>query len=505
MSTAITPQQTGTSNLGSRNPFLQLVTPQTTGATSANNIVSSGDNASPSSPSPPTPPAKEAPLPAERTQSEPVLSRLEPQRTGALNSSPTVGPSSPPRITVERSATLYAPPAGPPPPLPPRGMSSDTSTPNRPSTPPRSSTLDILQEELPPEYTPGPNAYAGEQSVEFGPLRPFQDPNAHSARPPIQPSNGNSYFPQQRPGPSRAGANPGSLRQALGTLLLAALTEPPRRTPSSATLGISPGARNPSAPYGISIPAQPSAPHAPYSMSQPSVRYQPASSSSGWSQYPGQRPVHRQRSLTPEPQARLPDDGKPTNRPTPGHPLLRDGMTLVYPLGYECRKCFNKGFKPLHASTFDPTTRALAPGDPSHPCKHCWRHYSRHYNGALAQLNWKEAAETNFQRPIADPDVIAQPRNSLSSPMVQGRASSPGSVRSPPPNFNLGYPGQSTGRATSPMQHMQGGPIGRTMYEPGDPRIGGRLCPRCRGSGRTRVFILESEICNLCRGAGRVF
>lgn len=43
------------------------------------------------------------------------------------------------------------------------------------------------------------------------------------------------------------------------------------------------------------------------------------------------------------------------------------------------------------------------------------------------------------------------------------------------------------------------------VYEPGDPRIGGRLCIRCHGTGRIRVFILETETCNLCGGVGRVF
>lgn len=35
----------------------------------------------------------------------------------------------------------------------------------------------------------------------------------------------------------------------------------------------------------------------------------------------------------------IPDDGRPTSKPVLGHPLLRDGKTLVYPSGYQCNKC----------------------------------------------------------------------------------------------------------------------------------------------------------------------
>lgn len=34
-----------------------------------------------------------------------------------------------------------------------------------------------------------------------------------------------------------------------------------------------------------------------------------------------------------------PNDGRPTQVPTPGHPLMRDGKVLVYPNGYVCDKC----------------------------------------------------------------------------------------------------------------------------------------------------------------------
>lgn len=35
----------------------------------------------------------------------------------------------------------------------------------------------------------------------------------------------------------------------------------------------------------------------------------------------------------------VPDDGRPTATPIPGHPFLNNGRVLVYPPGYECRRC----------------------------------------------------------------------------------------------------------------------------------------------------------------------
>lgn len=32
-------------------------------------------------------------------------------------------------------------------------------------------------------------------------------------------------------------------------------------------------------------------------------------------------------------------DASPTNVPVPVHPLINQGMILVYPRGYECTKC----------------------------------------------------------------------------------------------------------------------------------------------------------------------
>ncbi|KAG8852766.1 hypothetical protein FRB91_005972 [Serendipita sp. 411] len=266
-----------------------------------------------------------------------------------------------------------------------------------------------------------------------------------------------------------------------------------------------------SPPHGTSNSSAPSAQYGTSIPSQPSTRSMPPGRQN-WSQYPGQI----NRSTTPEPQPPPVNDGKPTTRPIPGHPLLSRGRVLIYPPGYECHKCYNKGFRPVHASTFDPTPRALAPGDPSHPCLKCWRTYSHPYNAEIAQLDWNDVVTANRQRPISEA-LQGQPRNGPPQVSSPGPSMQPQFTGSPPPRsspfggpssprsrgrgsgFGGGFPGvivvQTSGRG--------GG--GRTTFTPGDARIGGRRCVKCDGTGRIRVFILESERCNMCGGLGRVF
>ncbi|GJJ11688.1 hypothetical protein Clacol_005924 [Clathrus columnatus] len=44
-----------------------------------------------------------------------------------------------------------------------------------------------------------------------------------------------------------------------------------------------------------------------------------------------------------------------------------------------------------------------------------------------------------------------------------------------------------------------------TIYQAGDPRLGGRLCWRCDGRGRISYFLFDSTTCEICGGIGRTF
>jgi hypothetical protein len=70
----------------------------------------------------------------------------------------------------------------------------------------------------------------------------------------------------------------------------------------------------------------------------------PPPSSSNHNQYappPGAPPVDggSSSSVGGGTAGQVPGDGRPTEVPTPGHPLLLNGRLLVYPVGFECHKC----------------------------------------------------------------------------------------------------------------------------------------------------------------------
>ena len=221
----------------------------------------------------------------------------------------------------------------------PRPQDTETRSNNPPSQPSNTSVNDILTEELPPAYTPAPNFYEGEATLELGPRRPFQQAPAPPPNPshfpppswgvPPQQTNNWSAFPGHSHRQQFAGGHP-----------------PPPVHPSLA------GAPRPTS----TPPIQPASDFARdfYSAGSGdsglygggSSQYGPGASSSSGPSYappPGEPPSHSS-GKTPTSPASPPsngvtDDGRPTDRPVPGHPLLRHGKVLVYPQGYECQKC----------------------------------------------------------------------------------------------------------------------------------------------------------------------
>ncbi|KAF5357409.1 hypothetical protein D9758_005956 [Tetrapyrgos nigripes] len=423
----------------------------------------------------------------------------------------------------------------------PSTSSTSTTTPSAPTPPPRTATPpalpsrptntnathsttsavdSTLTEELPPAYTPGPDVYHGEQTMEYGPTRPFQ-------RPPPPPSQ----------------------------------LSPPHRPAGS--LSPHPTGFNPQ-PFGLNLfPAQS---HSAPSYSQPpslwrqitdaldnlSVAGPSSNPNYGYNSYPPQPHANAYPPPSGPPPSQIPDDGRPTHKPVPGHPLLHDGKLLVYPTGYYCEKCHNMGYK--HA-------------DPTHPCRKCWSKYAKPFKGAITYV-WgpppdsssgstspssatspdpSPYANSNFQRPLpkhhppnsgfpppgppagypgaswhhqhppanapmptggsfapppgpppasapiapthtgalnSDPTSPSQP--GPFSPPPGPPPSGPGYHRPspqppliqlppPPPRPNIHYVGTGYGPPRNP---------GSVVYRPGDPRIGGRLCWKCLGDGK---------------------
>jgi hypothetical protein len=195
------------------------------------------------------------------------------------------------------SRSQSASPLGAPPTLPPRPSSSVQS----PSSEPPNDFLpdlppeDDIPESAPPAYSLTPNISGGETVVEQGPRRPFQ----RAPEPFVQPPPPATY-----PGP------PGSF---------------PERPLSQ----LSDRGAPPPPPSRYAPPPGPP----PSSANQP--RYAPPSGPPP----PPRRPRAASTSSGAGSTAPATSDGYPTSTPTPGHPLLRNGQTLVYPESYRCPKC----------------------------------------------------------------------------------------------------------------------------------------------------------------------
>jgi hypothetical protein len=238
---------------------------------------------------------------------------------------------------------------------------------------------DIL-EDLPPAYTPTPDVHQGEYTMERGPRRPFQPTAAGgvgAGAPPRHPSNASlfsrpgatvassSYRPaiptETRPRSNFTGSSnnsnwsayPGAHRStaSLGSNnILVVPPPPPQQRPSSANANTNTGA-NASRPMSefardfyaagaadTSSLSQGTSPGGSNSgsTSPHTNRYAPPPGSpprlAGW-------PASDGRATQPQSNHTIPDDGRPTTTPMPGHPLLKNGRLLVYTGGYECPRC----------------------------------------------------------------------------------------------------------------------------------------------------------------------
>lgn len=186
---------------------------------------------------------------------------------------------------------------------------------------------DPLVEDLPPAYTPAPDVYEGETTLELGPRRPFQQTPTYLP-PPGRPLQSPYLSDAQRAASTRIRPS------ATGSHLI-----PPRhpylsRSASSSRID-----------QRSIIPDSPSAPVSDfardfYTAGADTSLLNGASTQdeNGSGSLSTRAPPH-QYTQSASNLSSLPDDGRPTERPTPGHPLLRNGKVLVYPTGYECRKC----------------------------------------------------------------------------------------------------------------------------------------------------------------------
>ncbi|KAG8932751.1 hypothetical protein FRC02_000652 [Tulasnella sp. 418] len=147
--------------------------------------------------------------------------------------------------------------------------------------------------------------------------------------------------------------------------------------------------------------------------------------------------------------------------------------------------------------------------DPSHPCSKCWQKYGTPYTGALTYAPWSNPGpNSNYQRPL--PRTLGPaPRPPLHTRPTGGRSSWGGSaspLAMPPPVPWANHPGLRG--ATSPggttIGYTNRPPPGALVVQPGDPRIGGRLCWKCGGDGEVLSFPFIIDRCRVCDGLGRI-
>lgn len=182
-----------------------------------------------------------------------------------------------------------------PPPLPPRGSRSEPHLP----------ADDLISEDLPPAYTPAPDVLHGEATIELGPRRPFQQPQA-------VPQHYLSPASQEWQRGHRPSASVGEWGQypAYGGLAIPRHTSLTRDRPRTAP--------------SDTIPPGPLSDFA--------------------------RDFYTAGGGNARAGAEAEDDGRPTATPKPGHPLMRNGRVLVYPAFYECRRCTSAKFSMTYSS-----------------------------------------------------------------------------------------------------------------------------------------------------------
>ncbi|KAL1694146.1 hypothetical protein GGG16DRAFT_47743 [Schizophyllum commune] len=350
------------------------------------------DDSPPDTPQAPSPTASPPPHTPPRTPTQTQHSPPH-QSFAPMSSSP---PPLPPR---QASTTNYAPPSSPPPGAARASPSTAGPSANaRASSPPPPSFMSI--DEDPPDYTPTPDYRHGEETLEYGPARPFQRPQ-HTAQ------GYHGWSPQaQRPQPSGAYLSPhptgvflspqptGSGRRPSPGGLLGQLASAVDRalenlaTPPGSTYGPGYGQRPPQPPIPPISPMPPRPPMSP--MGRPPMPPQPPRPPPAPGA-PPPPPLHPQHTglrpentgLRPQPTGSAPPrpesdfardfyaagpvevDGIPQSASTPHLSAFADSSpTATSPSSSHSRNASNPSASPSASSTNLRPTTTPTPGHP---------------------------------------------------------------------------------------------------------------------------------------------
>lgn len=180
-------------------------------------------------------------------------------------------------------------------------------------------------------------------------------------------------------------------------------------------------------------------------------------------QAPAAPPPTRPSHPPPQPArpAQPPQQAQPVQDSTSDIYTANLDLPFRYPKGYYCKKCHNTGYR-KHKK-----------------CKYCW---------------------SIFGPQPTKPAKPAKPAKHSSSTFPgthhSGSASTTGTYTASSQHYTSQYPMQNAVPVVAP-------PNGAIVLQPGDPRIGGQLCQRCKGRGQVHFF-LDMETCPQCNGLGRI-
>ncbi|CUM54451.1 uncharacterized protein AC631_04385 [Debaryomyces fabryi] len=166
-------------------------------------------------------------------------------------------------------------------------------------------------------------------------------------------------------------------------------------------------------------------------------------------------------------------------------------LPFQYPKGFLCQKCRNSGYKIkngklcrdcwdrfyLKNNAYNPNPQLPFKFPKRYMCEKCNNSGYKIKNGRSCKDCWERFSPRNGYQPVSSLLSFNPLFTTLTvsmSPMLPYR------------------PAPGPGPSLPPMR-----------VNPGDPRIGGTLCGRCRGSGLI-TFFLDDELCPVCNGIGRI-
>jgi len=166
-------------------------------------------------------------------------------------------------------------------------------------------------------------------------------------------------------------------------------------------------------------------------------------------------------------------------------------LPFQYPKGFLCQKCRNSGYKIkngklcrdcwdrfyLKSNAYNPNPQLPFKFPKRYICEKCNNTGYKIKNGRSCKDCWERFSPRNSYQPVSSLLAFNPFFTTLTVSM------------NPMLPYGLG-PGP--GPSLPPMR-----------VNPGDPRLGGTLCGRCRGSGLI-TFFLDDELCPVCNGIGRI-